>query len=46
MGIYQDQILPRITDAVMNRREFALENYHAQGPKPYGYMFEGVALKP
>jgi ubiquinone/menaquinone biosynthesis C-methylase UbiE len=22
-----------------------LENYHAQGPKPYGYMFEGVALK-
>ena len=24
MGIYRDQILPRITDAVMNRREFAL----------------------
>ena len=23
MGIYQDQILPRITDAVMNRQEFA-----------------------
>lgn len=23
MGIYQDQILPRVTDAVMNRREFA-----------------------
>ena len=23
MGIYRDQILPRITDAVMNRREFA-----------------------
>jgi ubiquinone/menaquinone biosynthesis C-methylase UbiE len=22
MGIYQDQILPRVTDAVMNRREF------------------------
>jgi ubiquinone/menaquinone biosynthesis C-methylase UbiE len=22
-----------------------LENYYAQGPKPYGYMFEGVALK-
>jgi hypothetical protein len=22
MGIYQDQILPRVTDAVMSRREF------------------------
>jgi hypothetical protein len=23
MGIYQDQVLPRVIDAVMNRREFA-----------------------
>jgi ubiquinone/menaquinone biosynthesis C-methylase UbiE len=23
MGIYQDQVLPRVVDAVMNRREFA-----------------------
>ncbi len=23
-----------------------LENYYAQGPKPLGYMFEGVAVKP
>jgi ubiquinone/menaquinone biosynthesis C-methylase UbiE len=23
-----------------------IENYYAQGPKPYGYMFEGVAFKP
>ena len=22
MGIYQDQVLPRVIDAVMNRREF------------------------
>ena len=23
-----------------------MENYYAKGPKPFGYMFEGVAIKP
>jgi len=23
-----------------------MDNYYAQGPRPFGYMFEGVAIKP
>jgi ubiquinone/menaquinone biosynthesis C-methylase UbiE len=23
-----------------------LENYYAEGPRPFGYMFEGIAAKP
>lgn len=22
-----------------------MENYYAKGPKPFGYMFEGIAIK-
>jgi hypothetical protein len=55
MGFYQEQILPRgchidrpigrlVTDAGLELTR--LDNYYLNGPRAFGYMFDGVAVKP
>ena len=43
-GCHLNRPIDQLIDAAGLRLE-TLDNYYARGPKPFGYMFEGVATK-